>query len=245
MPGPCRMLCLCQHLKKPRKGWLGCEEFRLSRSAGEGDGWSHTFLGYGVNGLFYRLGRLFCSGIQVWPKLVNTRMTLAQNDRPKWSAIGGCVGTHLRPQSSNDHYPYPFDDLHISAPPLLMSGRIFHNQVKRSTPMDPNRFWFWPKPNDNQFPLSPHLLRSFGGCSQVIYDFEYLGPDAHEPAGNGLTNGHSTEAVIHEVRCWRWVWLKDFGPGISTCSCMYVEYNLCVYIYNIHTYIDIHTYTHT
>ena len=110
--------------------------------------------------------------------------------------------------------------------------------------MDPNRFWFWPKPNDNQFPLSPHLLRSFGGCSQVIYDFEYLGPDAHEPAGNGLTNGHSTEAVIHEVRCWRWVWLKDFGPGISTCSCMYVEYNLCVYIYNIHTYIDIHTYTH-
>ena len=131
MPGPCRMLCLCQHLKKPRKGWLGCEDFRLSRSAGEGDGWSHTFLGYGVNGLFYRLGRLFCSGIQVWPKLVNTKMTLAQNDRPKWSAIGGCVGTHLRPQSSNDHYPYPFDDLHISAPPLLMSGLIFHNQVKK------------------------------------------------------------------------------------------------------------------
>mmetsp|Transcript_7425 Transcript_7425/g.12774 ORF Transcript_7425/g.12774 Transcript_7425/m.12774 type:complete len:188 (-) Transcript_7425:139-702(-) len=32
---------------------------------------------------------------------------------------------------------------------------------------------------------------------QVIYDFEYLGPDA-EPVANGLTNGHSTEAMIHE-----------------------------------------------
>eukprot|EP00435_Cladocopium_sp_Y103_P034318 s1684_g8.t2 len=33
---------------------------------------------------------------------------------------------------------------------------------------------------------------------QVIYNFEYLGPDAHEPAANSLTNGHSTEAVLHE-----------------------------------------------
>ena len=45
--------------------------------------------------------------------------------------VAALVITHLRPQSSNDHYPYPFDDLHISAPPLLMSGLIFHNQVKK------------------------------------------------------------------------------------------------------------------